>query len=55
MVTEVLPSLDLIHLGGQPASSAERFVAARRLSDRPVTVINTITEFDERLKSYVSE
>ncbi|KAH9020744.1 hypothetical protein EDB84DRAFT_1565599 [Lactarius hengduanensis] len=45
MVTEVLPSLDLICLEDQPASSIEKFVTARRLSGRPVTVINTETEF----------
>jgi len=55
MVAVVLPSLDLIRLESQPASSIEKFVAARRLSDRPVTVTDTRMEFDERLKSYVSE
>ncbi|KAH9170323.1 hypothetical protein EDB89DRAFT_2072154 [Lactarius sanguifluus] len=55
MITEVLPSLDSICLAGQPASSINKFVAARQLSDRPVTVINTRTAFDERLRSYVSE
>jgi hypothetical protein len=54
MVAEVLPSLDLIYLPGQLASSVEKFVAARQLSDRPVTVL-TKTEFEERLKSYVSK
>jgi hypothetical protein len=49
MVTEVLPSLDLICLDGQPASSIEKFVAAsaRQLSGRPVTTIDTETEFEE--------
>jgi hypothetical protein len=55
MVGEVLPSLDLICVVGQPASSIEKFTAARQLSGRPVTVIETETEFDERLGSYVSE
>ena len=55
MVAVVLPSLDLICLEGRPATSIEKFVAARRLSDRPVTAINARTEFDERFKSYVSE
>jgi hypothetical protein len=54
MVAEVLPSLDLIYLADQPASSIEKFVAARRLSDRPVTVVKSHTEFKERLKSYVT-
>ncbi len=52
MVAEVLPSLNLICLAGQPASSVEKFIAARELSGRPVTVIDTETEFNERLKSY---
>ncbi len=55
MVAEMLPSLDLICLSGQPASSVEKFVAARQLSGHPVTVIDTETEFDERLESYVSK
>ncbi|KAH8983146.1 hypothetical protein EDB86DRAFT_3085546 [Lactarius hatsudake] len=54
MVAETLPSLDLIYLAGHPASSIEKFIAAR-LSDHPVTVVDTETEFDEKLKSYVSE
>src|ERR1700677_3111838 len=55
MVDEVLPSLDLIRIVGQPASSIEKFIAARQLSGRPVTVIETETEFDERVESYVTE
>ncbi len=51
MVAAVLPSLDSIYLSGQAASSVEKFVAVRRLSGRPVTVIDTETEFNERLKS----
>ena len=54
-VAEVLPSLDLIYLAGQPASSIEEFVAARRLSDCSVTVVETQSEFNEKLKSYVSK
>ena len=38
MVAEVLPSLDSISFGGQPASSIPKFVALRQLSGRPVTV-----------------
>jgi hypothetical protein len=49
---EPLPSLDSIYLPGQLASSVEKFVAARKLSDRPVTVL---TKTEERLKSYVSK
>ena len=41
MVSEVMPGLELICLEGQPASSVERFIAARRLSDRPVTFIHS--------------
>jgi hypothetical protein len=55
MVTEVLPSIDLICLASQSASSVGKFVAARRLFDRTVTVVDTQTEFDERLESYISE
>jgi hypothetical protein len=54
MVAEVLPSLDLIYLADRPASSIEKFVAARQLSDRPVTVVKSHTEFKERLKSYIT-
>ena len=54
MVADVLPSLDLIYLEGQPASTVEKFVIARRHSDHPVTVLDTQLEFDERLQSYTS-
>jgi hypothetical protein len=40
MVGEVLPFLNSIFLAGQPASSIKKFVAARQLSNRPVTVVN---------------
>ena len=53
--SEGLPSLDLIYLEGQPAASVKKFVYARRLSGRPVTVVDTITECNERLGSYVSK
>ena len=53
MVAEVLPSLDLICLADQLASS--KFIAARQHFGRPVTVIGTKAEFDKRLKSYVRE
>lgn len=54
--TGELPSLGLICLEGQPKSTVEKleFVAARRLSGRPVTVVNEREEFDKRLKSYIS-
>ena len=44
--TEALPSVNLICLEDQPASSVEKFVAARRLADRPVTIIDTEAEYD---------
>ena len=52
-VAEVLPLVDLIYFGGQPVSCVENFVAARQLYGRPVTIVDTEAEFDERLKSYV--
>jgi len=55
MVTEVFPSLDLIYLEYQPASSIKNFIAVRQLSGRPVTVIDAESEFDERLESYASK
>ena len=53
MVAGVLPKLDLICLESQPASSVEKFVAARRLSGCPVTVIDTELEFKTRVESPV--
>jgi hypothetical protein len=55
MFADVLPSLDLLCLAGEPESSIEKFVAARRLSDRPVTVVDTEEDFDTRLESYISK
>ena len=55
MVAGAFPSLDLIFLEGQPASSVESFLAARKFSGRPVTVVDTETEFDEKVKSYASK
>jgi len=55
MVVQVLPSLHLVHVVGQPASSVEKFVAVRWLSGRPVTVVDTEMEFNRRLESYVSK
>ena len=52
---KALPSFDLIYLVGRSESSIEKFIAARQLSGRPVTVINTEGVFTERVKSYVSE
>ena len=52
---ELLPSLGLIWMGGQRASSIQKFVDARSLSDLRVTVVSKITEFNKRLESYVGE
>jgi hypothetical protein len=49
MAVQVWPSLDLIYLEGLQAPSIEKFVTARQLSGRPVTVVVTKTEFSERL------
>jgi hypothetical protein len=54
-VAEALPSLDLVCLAGQPATSIEKFLMARQLSGPPVTVVNAESEFERRLESYVSE
>jgi hypothetical protein len=53
MVAEVLPVLDFIYLDALPTSCVEKFLAARRISGHPVTVIDTEAEFEERVKSYV--
>ena len=55
MVDDFFPCLNLIRIVDQPASSIKKFLAARQLSGRPVIVIDTEAEFDERLESYVSE
>ena len=55
MVAGAFPSLDLIFLEGQPASSVGKFLAARKFSGRPVTVVDTETEFDEMVEYYTSE
>ena len=55
LADEVLPSLNLIRVVGQPASSIEKFIASRQLSGRPVTFIDTEAEFDKRLESYASQ
>ena len=47
-VAEALPSLELISLEDQ-APSIQEFVAVRQLSDRPLTVVGTEAEFDQRL------
>jgi hypothetical protein len=52
MIDEALPSLDLICLEGKPTSYFKKFIAVRRLSGRPITVVSTEAEFDQILKSY---
>ena len=47
-VAEALSSLDLIYLADQPASSIGKFVAARCLSDHPITVVETLMEFEKK-------
>ena len=54
MAAEMFPSLRLICLEGEPASSLEQIVAIRRFSDHPITVVETKDEFGERLESCVS-
>ncbi|KAF8258135.1 hypothetical protein EI94DRAFT_1755480 [Lactarius quietus] len=49
---EVFPVLDMLCLEGQPESSVNTFLTARRCSGRSVTFIKTETEFKERLRSY---
>jgi hypothetical protein len=53
-VTGLFASLELIYLQDQPASSVEKFVALRKHSGHLVTVVNSETEFDERLESYIA-
>ena len=47
----MFPSLDLIWLGST-GTFLEKFIAARRLSDLPVAVANTLQEIYNRLDSY---
>ncbi len=49
IVAGVLPALDLLCLEDRPVSSVEKFLAVRRLSGRPVTLVDTEEEFDERV------
>jgi hypothetical protein len=53
MVSDVLPLLKLICLEANPVPSVEKFVAVRRLSGCPVTIVGTTTEFRKRLESYI--
>ncbi|KAH9169983.1 hypothetical protein EDB89DRAFT_2230940 [Lactarius sanguifluus] len=51
-VTEFLPALELLCLEDQPISSVDQFLAARRDSGHPVTIVNTKEEFEKRLEAY---
>ena len=51
MATAVLPALDMLCLEGRSASSVDKFIAARRDSGRPVTIIDTKREIIERIYS----
>ena len=53
-VAEVLPSLDLIYLEGEPVSSLAKFVAACQIFGHPV-IVTEPKEFNRRLKSSVSK
>jgi hypothetical protein len=57
MMTEALPSLELLCLEEycRPFIQVDKFVAARRHSDHPVTIVNTKKEFRERLESLISK
>ena len=57
MMTEALPSLELLCLEEycQQSLQLDTFVAARRHSDHPVTIVNTKKEFREILDSYISK
>ena len=52
MVTEVLPTLDLLCLQDQPMSSVDKFIAVRQDSGHPVTCINCTSEYYKRLRAY---
>ena len=57
MMTEALPYLELLCLEEycQHSVQLDKFVAARRHSDHPVTIVNTKKEFREILDSYISK
>jgi hypothetical protein len=57
MMTEALPYLELLCLEEycQYSVQVDKFIAARRRSDHPVTIVNTNKEFMERLESYIGK
>ena len=55
MGDEFLPALDLIYVELYPMSLIAGFCRVRQLSGRPISVVGTQKEFDERFKSYPRE
>ena len=49
---DVLPALDVLWLEEQSVSSVNKFIAARRNSGRPVTIVNMQAELVERRLSF---
>jgi hypothetical protein len=52
MVSDAFPSLRLISLEGQPTSSLKKFIAARRLSARPVIMVGETLVPDELIEYF---
>jgi hypothetical protein len=46
MVSEVLPALHFLNVDGRTTTSVQEFIAARQLSGRPVTIVETQEEFE---------
>ena len=56
MFAEALLSLDLICFENEPeAPCIKKFITVRQLSGRPVTVVNTVAEFDQQLGYYLEK
>jgi hypothetical protein len=55
MATDFMPALDMLCLEDQPASSIDKFIAARSESGRPVTTVDTRTALKERLTSDLNQ
>ena len=53
-VTVIMPSIGLICLEGEPASSLENILAIFQSSDPSITVVGTTDEFNTRVESYVT-
>ena len=54
IVTEIMPSIGLICLEGEPASSLENILPILQSSDYPITVVGTTDEFNTKIESYVT-